>query len=93
MNTSNDTSEDMLAKGFNSGYTLARHNPALLNTLLSGVDAKNSSSVYVQGLAAGKNQYEQDKQHQLQKEKEKLFAQLKAKETQKQKDKGRDAGR
>ncbi|MDQ1086146.1 hypothetical protein [Siphonobacter sp. SORGH_AS_1065] len=45
-------------KGFNNGYLLAQYEPELLNNLLASPNPENE---YMQAMAHGKNQFEQEK--------------------------------
>ncbi len=49
--------EKLFVKGFNDGYKLRQHEPALLNTLLKGV---SGHSPRLDGIRAGSNQWEHD---------------------------------
>jgi hypothetical protein len=57
--------EQQYTKGFNNGYLLAQYEPELLNKLLPDLKPGND---YVDGMLSGKEQYDIDKTHQLQKD-------------------------
>lgn len=67
--------DDQLAKGFNAGYTMAKHDPELIKKLLKSANIQND---YIKGLTLGKAEFE----------KEALKAKLK--ETGKKKDQARE---
>jgi len=50
--------EQKFIKGFNSGYLLAEHTPALVNKLSAAVEPTNE---YLNGIQSGAKQYEKDK--------------------------------
>lgn len=62
---------DQIKKGFNSGYLLAEHDPALLNKIKSGVQDKDDP--YVLGMVAGAEQYNKDRSHNKDLDKETKF--------------------
>lgn len=45
-------------KGFNHGYTLAEHEPDILNKIVKNL---NSTNDYVQGIVSGKEEFELEK--------------------------------
>ena len=52
-----DTEKNFI-KGFNHGYTLAEHEPSLLNKIVKNL---NSTNDYVQGIVSGKEEFELEK--------------------------------
>ena len=48
----------MIAKGFNAGYLLAQHRPALTEKLMPAL--KQSASSYNSGLVAGASQWQKE---------------------------------
>lgn len=50
--------EKKFMKGFNHGYTLAGHEPDLLNKIVKNL---NSTNDYVQGIVSGKDEFELEK--------------------------------
>lgn len=56
--------EQKYIQGFNSGYVLAKHEPNLLNTISKNL---NLNCNYLQGIFAGKEEFE------LEKSKDQLF--------------------
>lgn len=52
-----EKNEQDYIKGFNSGYLLSKHEPELLAKLLKGDNVHQ----YIQGMQAGKKQYDREK--------------------------------
>lgn len=50
--------EEKFIKWFNHGYTLAEHEPELLNKIVKNI---NSTNDYVQGIVSGKEEFELEK--------------------------------
>ena len=50
--------EKKFIKGYNHGYTLAEHEPDLLNKIVKKLDSTND---YVQGIVSGKEEFEMEK--------------------------------
>lgn len=69
MDTQNTPNEKNYTKGFNAGYLLEKHEPALLKQILATPQDKDND--YVDGLQDGK------KQHDKELNKEKFIAQMK----------------
>ncbi len=54
--------EEKFIKGFNNGYTLAEHEPELLNKIVKNL---NSTNDYVQGIVSGRHEFELEKSRTL----------------------------
>lgn len=50
--------EQRIAKAFNEGYVMSKHEPELINQILK---SNNQGSEYVQAMKAGKKQNDQEK--------------------------------
>jgi hypothetical protein len=50
--------EKKFIKGFNHGYTLAEHEPELLNKIVKNLNSPND---YIQGIVSGKEEYKLEK--------------------------------
>lgn len=50
-----EINEKQFIAGFNSGYTLAKHEPTLLTSLLKDISPVTS---YTQGMSSGQKEYE-----------------------------------
>ena len=51
------STEKQYIKGFNNGYLLAKHEPALLSKIMTGLAPAND---YLEGIFEGKDQYERE---------------------------------
>lgn len=52
-----ERSEQLFIKGFNNGYMLAKHEPAILTALLKNIAPRTP---YIHGIAHGELEYEQE---------------------------------
>ncbi|MDP4103349.1 MAG: hypothetical protein Q8935_00230 [Bacillota bacterium] len=50
--------EKKFIRGFNDGYTLAEHEPDILNKIVKNL---NSTNDYIQGIVSGKEEFEFEK--------------------------------
>ena len=50
--------EEKFIKGFNHGYTLAKHEPDFLSNILKGLRSSNN---YIEGIYSGKEEFEIEK--------------------------------
>ena len=55
----------LFTKGFNNGYLLAKHEPELANLLAK---IENKENEYLKGFAFGKEEFDKEKGHDLQKD-------------------------
>lgn len=53
-----DTQEQEFIKGFNTGYQLSKHDPALLSQLLA---SGNNENEYFKAMALGKQEHDREK--------------------------------